>query len=365
MVACLLLAGAVARAQQTAAAPASEQNPNAALSVDHDPVAAPEGDAPVTASIPANVPVGTVERANGGFVLRQTTGEVVLNATVVDQNKHLVQNLDKAAFQVWEDGVAQTVLGFRHEDVPVSLGILIDSSGSMYNKVDAVRTAALDLITASNKQDETFIVNFSDELFIDQDLTSDVDKLHKALSFFHPAGGTAIYDAVVASADYLSQNAKKPKQVLLIITDGDDHDSSATLETAIRRVQDLDGPVVYCIGLLFGSDDMDRASRKHSQKVLQNLADQTGGIAFFPRTVDDVDALTREVAEDIRSQYTLAYHSTRAYTEPGYRQIRVEAKQKGDGKLIVRTRSGYYPKGNGTNASAPLAGDAKMKSAQP
>ena len=93
------------------------------------------------------------------------------------------------------------------------------------------------------------------------------------------------------------------KQVILLITDGDDRDSASTLETAIRRVQDLDGPVVYCIGLLYGSDDMDRTSRKHSQHVLQTLADQTGGIAYFPRTVDEVDEITQEVARDIRSQY--------------------------------------------------------------
>ena len=338
LAACLLVAASVARAQS-----ASSPSAPPPLTTDRDPIAAPEGD--TAPAPPAGTPSGEVTRGSTGeFILRQSAEEVVLNATVVDQDLQLVETLDKSAFQVYEDGVPQTIIGFRREDTPVSLGILIDSSGSMYNKVDAVRTSAMDLIKASNAQDETFIVNFSEEAYIDQDLTSDTNKLSNALNLFHVAGGTAIYDTVVASADYLSQNAKKPKQVLLLITDGDDRDSSSSLETTIRRVQDLDGPVVYCIGLLFGSDDMDRDSKRHSQRVLQALADQTGGLAFFPKRVEDVDAIAQQVAQDIRSQYTISYHSTRPYTQQDYRQIRVEAKAKGLGKLTVRTRNGYYPK---------------------
>jgi Ca-activated chloride channel homolog len=346
LMACLLLA--VSAAAHAQAAPP--------LRTDHDPIPAPEGDVAPAPATPSGTPTGEVKReANGQFVLRQNAEEVVLNATVVDQNMQLVESLDRSAFQVYEDGAPQAILGFRREDLPVSLGILIDSSGSMYNKVDAVRTAAMDLIKASNAQDETFIVNFSEEAYIDQDLTSDVNKLSSALNLFHVAGGTAIYDTVIASADYLSQNAKKPKQVLLIITDGDDRDSTSNLETTIRRVQDLDGPVVYCIGLLFGSDDMDRDSKRHSQRVLQTLADQTGGLAFFPKKVEDVDAIAQQVAQDIRSQYTISYHSTRPYTQPGYRQIHVEAKAKGWGRLTVRTRNGYFPKVATAGAAAPAA----------
>jgi VWFA-related protein len=192
-----------------------------------------------------------------------------------------------------------------------------------------------------------------------------VNKLSNALNLFHVAGGTAIYDTVVASADYLAQNAKKPKQVLLIITDGDDRDSSSNLETTIRRVQDLDGPVVYCIGLLFGADDMDRDSKRHSQRVLQTLADQTGGLAFFPKRVEDVDAIARQVAQDIRSQYTIAYHSTRPYTQQGYRQIHVEAKARGWGKLTVRTRNGYFPKPPAAATGGPGLQGTGLQNKQP
>jgi len=149
----------------------------------------------------------------------------------------------------------------------------------------------------------------------------------------------------VASADHLAKEAKHPKQVVLIITDGDDNASSATLETAIRRVQDLDGPAVYCIGLLFG-EDVSRAEAKHSKEVLTELAAQTGGMAYFPRSLKDVDGIAQLVAQDIRTQYTIEYRSTKPPTEGGYREIHVEAKEKGYRGLQVRTRSGYFPKKN-------------------
>jgi Ca-activated chloride channel family protein len=233
--------------------------------------------------------------------------------------------------------------GFHHDDVPVSLGILIDSSGSMYDKRKAVDDASLDLVKLSNPQDEAFLVDFSWEAFIDQDFTSDITKLQNGLNYIKSSGGTAIYDALVASADYLSKNAKHPKQVLLVVTDGEDNASSATLEAAIRRIQDFDGPVIYCIGLLFG-DDTNKTESRHARRVLETLAEQTGGAAYFPKSVKEVDAIAKEVAEDIRTQYTIAYHSTKSPTLGGYREVHVEAKAKGFGKLSVRTRSGYYPR---------------------
>jgi len=268
---------------------------------------------------------------------------VRLNATVLDSNGKSILNLGKDDFHVYEDGVPQTINSFRHEDLPVSLGILIDSSGSMYDKRAAVEQAALDLIKLSNKEDEAFLVDFSWEPYIDQDFTNDIDKLRQGLSYVKSSGGTAIYDTLVAAADYLAKNAKHPKQVLLIVTDGEDNASSATLEQAIRRIQDLDGPVIYSVGLLFGQDTDKRESR-HAKRVLEALSEQTGGAAYFPRSLKDVDPIAAEVAQDIRTQYTIAYHSTKSPTLGGYRQVDVEAKAKNMGKLSVRTRTGYYPR---------------------
>jgi Ca-activated chloride channel family protein len=310
------------------------------LNTDSDPVPSP--DPAVQQPQQPGTP-GVVEGGNGSYTLRAETSEVRLNATVIDGSGKTVDTLGAEAFSVYEDGVHQTITGFRHEDLPVSLGIVIDSSGSMYDKRPAVDAASLDLVKLSNSQDEAFLVDFNNEAYIDQDFTNSISKLQRGLGGFDSHGGTALYDAVVASADYLFKNAKRPKQVLLIVTDGDDNASSATLEQAIRRVQDLDGPSIYCIGLLFG-DDVTRSEAKHSREVLTELAAQTGGVAYFPKSLKEVDGIAREVAQDIRTQYTISYRSTKPASQGGYRQIHVDAKEKGFRNLQVRTRTGYFPK---------------------
>jgi Ca-activated chloride channel family protein len=336
---------------------AQQQTP---LSTDADPVASPDAEA-VTPSAaaagaqqaaPAAGAAGQITEQNGQFTMQTNAYEVRLNASVVDSSGQAVESLPLSAFHVYEDGVPQTVVGFRHEDLPVSLGVLVDSSGSMYDKRQAVDAASLDLVRLSNAEDEAFLVDFSSEPYLDQDFTHDIGKLQNGLSYIKSSGGTALYDAVIAAADHLSKDAKHSKQVLMIITDGDDNASSATLEEAIRRVQDLDGPAIYCIGLLF---DVDHGEARHSQEVLRNLAEQTGGEAYFPHSLKDVDGITREVAQDIRSQYTISYHSTKSPALGGYRKIHVEAKEKGYHGLEVRTRSGYYPK-VATPSSGAIAG---------
>ncbi len=342
----LVLAPSVLRGQTPQSVPAAQQPLTAPpLNVDRDPVPSPDPDpAPGIQQTAPETSAGPLTKGPGGrYTLRQDAYEVRLNATVLDSSGRSVLDLTKDAFHVYEDGVPQTVASFRHEDLPVSLGILIDSSGSMYDKRAAVNQASLDLVKLSNPQDEAFLVDFSWEAFIDQDFTSDTAKLQQGLGYIKSSGGTAIYDALVASADYLAKNAKHPKQVLLVVTDGEDNASSATLEDAIRRIQDLDGPTIYCIGLLFGPDT-DKAEARHARRVLEALAEQTGGVAYFPKNLKEVDPIAAEVAQDIRTQYTIAYHSTKSPTLGGYRQIHVDAREKGYGKLQVRTRSGYFPK---------------------
>ena len=279
--------------------------------------------------------------------------EVVLNATVLEGNK-LVQDLKRDNFQVFEDGVRQNIISFQHTDLPVSIALVVDNSGSMSKKRPAVNKSALDLIAASNPQDEAFVVNFSDEAFIDQEFTSDVNKLRDGLSHIESRGGTALYDAVVASADKLAADAKRPKQVLVLITDGEDNASTLNLEQTIRRVQQLSGPVIYSIGLLFG-DEMSHAEVRHARRALEMLSTETGGIAFFPKSLEQVDQIAAEVARDIRSQYTLGYHSTKPTTDPGFRRVQVSAEAKGSGKLNVRTRTGYFPVVRGAKKAAAPA----------
>jgi Ca-activated chloride channel family protein len=311
------------------------------LAVDHDPVRSPDGESPTP----------TIQRKQGeGYVLRTDVEEVLLNCTVLEGSR-LVQDLKKEDFQVAEDGVKQTLISFQHTDLPVSIALVVDNSGSMSNKRPSVNKSALDLILASNPDDEAFVVNFSDEAFIDQDFTSDIKKLREGLGHIESRGGTALYDAVAASADKLAADAKRPKQVLVIITDGEDNSSTLDLEQTIRRIQQLSGPVIYSIGLLFG-DEMSHAEASHARRALKMLSDETGGMAFFPKSIDQIDQIAAEVARDIRNQYTLGYHSTKPTTEPGYRRVQVTAEAKGLSKLTVRTRTGYFPVARGAKKTA-------------
>ena len=330
---------------------ASAQRTPLPLNVDRDPMPSPDPD-PVAAV--AGPPGGkttsdVAKGANGRYTLSSDAYEVRLNASVIDPSGRNIQTLSKDSFHVYEDGVPQSIVSFRHEDLPVSIGLLIDNSGSMYDKLQGVEKAAIDLVKLSNPKDEEFLVDFANESMLDQEFTSSIDKLQQGLSYIEPKGGTAAYDALVASADYLTKNAKNTKQVLIIITDGEDNTSSATLEQMIRRIQDLDGPTIYCVGLLFGAD-IDKRERSHARKVLETIAQQTGGAAYFPRNVGEVDSIATEVAADIRSQYSISYRSTNPPSKGGYRQVHVEAKEKGFGRLDVRTRSGYYPR-TGTAAA--------------
>jgi VWFA-related protein len=331
----ILVAGAVGNlpAQQPTPQPNKGEAPS--LTVDRDPVRSPDAEAPPTAPAPLR------KEGGEGYVLHTDVEEVVLNATVLDGNR-LVPDLTKDNFTILEDGVPQTLISFQHTDLPVSIALVVDNSGSMSRKRPSVNKSALDLILASNPQDEAFVVNFSDEAFIDQEFTSNVNKLRDGLSHIESRGGTALYDAVVASADKLATDAKRPKQVLILITDGEDNASTLNLEQTIRRVQQLSGPVIYSIGLLFG-DEMSRAEVRHAHRALEMLSTETGGIAYFPKSIEQIDQIAAEVARDIRNQYTLGYHSTKPTTEPGFRRVQVNAEAKGMGKLNVRTRTGYFP----------------------
>ncbi len=278
---------------------------------------------------------------NGIFVFRKQVEEVVLHATVVDDKQRIVTSLDKGDFNVYEDGHPQTITSFRHEDIPVAMGIVVDNSGSMREKRQKVNAAALNLVRSSNPNDEVFIVNFNDEYYLDQDFTSSIKKLKEGLEKIEARGGTALYDAVVASAEHLKKDAKLDKKVIFVVTDGDDNESSETLERAVRHLQGDGGPTVYAIGILEKEEHP-----KHAKRALQIMSERTGGLAFFPKTLDEVDAISREVAHDIRSQYTIGYKPTTPKNQGGYRQVKVDARSRSyGGKLTVRTKSGYYAGG--------------------
>lgn len=345
----LLGSAMAAAAQQAPVVPQTVTTPSAiqfdptrpeiqpSLTIDRDPVLSPErgGNTPQ--------PIGqSLQKQGTGttYTLRQNVNEVLLRCAVVDSKDRLVRTLTQHDFHIQEDGLPETVNYFDHSDQPASIGILVDNSGSMLGKHAAVAEAAAGFMASSNPKDTAFVVNFSDRAYLDQGFTSSLASLKKGLAYFDSSGYTALYDAIAVSADELSDHGKWPAQALLIITDGQDDASRLSLQQTIRRVQQLGGPVVYAIGLLYDSPDPQEAERARS--ALQSLSAETGGIAYFPRSLAEVGEIAQAVASDIRNEYIIGYNPPGS-AGGGYRTVSVEAEANGYGRLTVRTRKGYYP----------------------
>jgi Ca-activated chloride channel family protein len=333
LVAALIGASLLSAASAQNAVP-NQTAPQTTPTTQQAPPPAPEAQAPSDQNPVAQPP--TSDDQGGMFVFKKQVQEVVLHATVYDQERRLVTGLDRSAFSVVEDGKPQTITSFRREDVPVAIGIVVDNSGSMRDKRQEVSQALVNLVRASNEQDQVFVVNFSQNYYLDQDFTSNVNLLQAALHQVSAQGSTALYDAIVASAVHLNHNQVLEKKVLLVITDGQDNMSQETLQEATRRLQQPNGPTVYAIGLL------GRGLQESGRRALEQLAAGTGGVAFFPDSLDEVDSITRNIARDIRSQYMIAYKPRRQNAQPNYQSVQVEAHAPGYGPLIVRTRRGYY-----------------------
>ena len=269
-------------------------------------------------------------------VFRADTRLVVLHATVVDKNGKFVTNLPQSAFHVFENNVEQPIKKLIREDVPVSMGLIVDNSGSMRTKRGRVEASAVALVKASNPQDEVFIVNFNDEAFLDQPFTSDIKELERGLAKIDSRGGTAMRDAIRMSIDYLKENGKRDKKVLVVVTDGDDNNSSGTLENLVKAAQQSE-VLIYTVGLLA---EEERREAKRATRALNAIAEATGGKSYYPKDLKDVDGVCQQVAHDIRSQYIIEYNPKNPALDGSFRQIRVVAN--GPNHPVVRTRSGYY-----------------------
>jgi Ca-activated chloride channel family protein len=268
------------------------------------------------------------------------TNLVVLYASVVDKNGKLLTTLPQSAFKVYENNVEQPLKTFRHEDVPVSMGILIDNSGSMRDKRTKVAAASLALVKASNPDDEVFLVNFNDEPYLDQEFTSDIKKLEQALDRLDTRGGTAMRDAISLSIDYAKEKGKRAKKVLVVVTDGNDNTSNITLEQLIRKARQSE-VLIYSIGLL--SEEEPRDARQ-AKKALKTLTENSGGVDYYPRDLAEIDKAVPQIARDIRGQYVLAYQMpASSANDDSFRKISVVVA--GYGHPTVRTRNGYYASG--------------------
>jgi len=275
---------------------------------------------------------------------------VVLHTTVLDDRGRFADGLKQDNFRVLEDKAEQKLAVFKREDVPVSMGLVIDNSGSMRDKRPRVNQAAITLVEASNPQDEAFVVNFNDDFYLDldKDFTNSVPELKEALERIDSRGSTALYDAIIGSLDHVKKGSRD-KKVLLIVTDGEDNTSHSSLEKTIREIQKTD-TVIYTIGLL---SEESKKSAKRAKRALEEIAKASGGLAYFPENVEDVHTICEQVAHDIRNQYTLAYYPTNTKRDGTFRAVQVEViPPRGRGKLVARTRNGYYAPGGPAGSSA-------------
>jgi Ca-activated chloride channel homolog len=265
---------------------------------------------------------------------------VVLHTTVLDDRQRFADGLKSDNFRIFEDKVEQKLSVFKREDVPVSMGLVIDNSGSMRDKRPRVNEAAITLVQASNPHDEAFVVNFNDDFYLDldKDFTSSIPELKEALERIDSRGSTALRDAILGSLDHLKKGTKD-KKVLLVVTDGEDNASRNSMEKMIREIQKTD-TVIYTIGLL---SQENKKEAKRARKALEQIASASGGLSYFPENVDDVHNICQQVAHDIRNQYILAYYPTNTRRDGTFRAVTVEViPPRGHGKMVARTRNGYY-----------------------
>lgn len=307
----------------------------------------------VTASAPASSHFqGTPNNPNTPPIIRSQVDLVVLPVTVTDRKGHPVLGLTEGDFRVFENGQLQSITRFSHTDVPVTTGLVVDSSGSMGPNRPEVAEAAKDLLIASNPQDEFFVVNFNENVSLGLQpgipFTDNVAELETAVLKGPSTGLTALYDAVALALKHVASGTNE-KKALIVISDGGDnasHESSRELLSAAAHSK----IIIYAIGILNeGEADVNPG-------VLRRLAKSTGGRSYFPQSAEDLAAICKQIARDLREQYTIAYIPSDKLQDGTYRAIHVSVHAPGRGSLVVRTRAGYFAPSISTADAVPEPG---------
>ncbi len=272
----------------------------------------------------------------GAFRISTDVDRVVLPVTVVDRQDRIVPNLTRESFRVYDDGRLQTVHDFFYRDIPLTVGLVMDSSTSMLPKRASAILAALSFVRLSNPEDQAFVVNFNEKVSfgLSETFSANPDRLGDAFLKLPCQGKTALYDAVVAASEHLSRGTRD-KKALIVVSDGGDNASRHRLREAKEALQHSEA-IVYAIGL-YDADDPDR-----NPAVLKQLARPTGGEAFFPESPRDLPDILAHVAKVLRSQYTITYAPAADAHDGRYHHIRVTVTEPTSGhELAVRTRAGY------------------------
>ncbi|MGA2116738.1 MAG: VWA domain-containing protein [Bryobacteraceae bacterium] len=281
------------------------------------------------------------DRDPASFSISVDVDLAVLHATVTDQHGGFVSDLSQQNFEVYENGVLQVIRLFRNEDTPVTAGLVVDHSTTMRPKLAEVTAAAGTFVHSSNQDDELFVVNFNEKVWLGLPptirFTDSTVALERAIATQRAFGQTALYDAIARALAELEAGTRD-KKVLVVVSDGGDNASSLTL-AQVMKLAGRSNAVIYTLGV-FDQEDPDR-----NPGALKRLAQATGGQAFFPNQLSDVVAVCEHIARDIRHQYTIGYVPINRNRDGTYRAIRVLARAKGHDRLFVRTRTGYIAGG--------------------
>jgi Ca-activated chloride channel family protein len=280
---------------------------------------------------------GTQGPEQGKYTIAVDVDLAIFNVTVTDNKGRPVSGLKPGDFRVYEDGRLQNVTLFQAEDVPASVGLIIDNSGSMADKREDVVKAALTFAGASNSEDELFIVNFNEKAYLGLPpsirFTNDLNQIRSALLRSAPAGFTALYDALAMGIEHLKTGARDRK-ALVVLSDGGDNASRRRLDDVLQIAQ-RSSAAIYTIGI-YDDTDLDR-----NPSVLRKIAQASGGHAYFPNSLKDLERVWRDIAGGIRSQYTIGYHSSNSNRDGMFRKVKITAIRNGGRDLRVTTRDGY------------------------
>jgi Ca-activated chloride channel family protein len=271
---------------------------------------------------------------------------VLVYVSVSDKNGHFVSGLKKEDFTLAEDGVAQEIADFSQEDVPVSIGFVLDTSGSMRQKFDTVTRAALSFIRSSNREDQVFLLGFNDEVELLEDFTNDIDLISDALENTIVTGGTALYDAIYLGVQK-AQAGIHQKKALVVFSDGEDRDSYYKLEELAAKVQESDVQV-FSIGFLnpvpekglFGR--WSKSVPEKARDALQQISDETGAKAFYPKDLSEIGGIASEIAHELRNQYAIGYFSKNGARDGSWRRIKIALSTSAPAGTHVRHRRGYF-----------------------
>jgi Ca-activated chloride channel homolog len=279
------------------------------------------------------------------FVIQVDVDLVMMYASVFNKSGSFVRGLKKENFKLSENGIEQSITSFSQDDVPITMGILLDLSGSMKGKLDQVNKAALAFIQASNPQDQVFLIGFNDEVELLQDFTGDVDDITDALENTTALGGTALYDAIYLGIQK-SRAGSKAKKAVVIITDGEDRDSYYKLDELIAKVQESDVQA-FCIGFLNEIPDkrllgLKKSVAQKARDALLQISEETGGKAFFPDKLTDIHTVVAEIAGELRNQYSIGYTSSNTARDGTFRRVKIELVGPNTSNNHLRYRRGYY-----------------------